>query len=89
MLAAKNNKSHRDITQGVQIRAVLRMLSDTDLRDVRKATGVGAAYSLESGVSWSRRWEPVPSTRAGFHHGRVAGISDMKSYAEEKARASG
>jgi hypothetical protein len=29
MLAAKNNRSHLDITQCVQICAVLRMLSDT------------------------------------------------------------
>jgi hypothetical protein len=35
------------------------MLSDTDLRDVTKATGGGAEYSLKSVVSWSRRWEPV------------------------------
>src|SRR5262245_54320409 len=77
MLAAKNNRS----------------------RYVTKATGVmivGAEYSLESEVSWSRRWETVfasgssttgPSTCAGFHHGREAGISDTKSYADEKARA--
>jgi hypothetical protein len=55
MLAAKNNRSRLDITQSVQICEVL-------LRNVTKATGVmvvGVEYSLESDVSWSRRWEPV------------------------------
>jgi hypothetical protein len=74
------------------------MLSDTDLRDVTKATGGGAEYSLESVVSWSRRWEPVFATdllglalrlAPDFIMAGEAGISDMKSHADEKARASG
>jgi len=44
------------------------------LRSVAKATGVGAEYSLESGINWSSRWElSSPSTCAGFHHGRAGG----------------
>jgi len=62
MLAAKNKRRHLDITPCVQICGVLRILSDTDPScsgDVTNATGVmivGAEYSLESGINWSRRW---------------------------------
>jgi hypothetical protein len=63
MLAAKNNRSHLDITPCVQRCAVLRMLSDTDprcSRGVTKATGVGAEYSLQSESTGQARGLALP-----------------------------
>jgi hypothetical protein len=57
------------------------------LRALQKATGVGAEYSLESGINWSSRWElSSPSTRAGFHHGRVGGHFEYEKSLPTKKR---
>jgi hypothetical protein len=70
------------------------MLSDTDLRDVTKATGGGAEYSLESVVSCQGAGSPSLLTdlrglalrlAPDFIMAGEAGISDMKSHAKKSS----
>jgi hypothetical protein len=93
MPAAKNNRSHLDITPCVQVCAVLRMFSDMDPR---------CSGALQRRPAWapSTRWkaESTGQVAGSFRALRLApdfimagqaGISNMKSHADEEAQASG
>src|SRR5262249_15805869 len=102
MLAAKkNNSSHLDITRCVQICAVLRMLSDMDprcsgTRQRRPAWAPSTHWNAESAGQGAGSPSLLLDLRGlalrlapDFIMAGSTGVSDMKSHADERARASG